>query len=161
MDIAEDGASALRRLWSGRLGPYGVFRRHSLVGADFAMRIESLGYRALWLGGSPDGDLRHVEELLDATSKIVVATGVINIWKDDAATVAAGYHRVESRHPGRLLVGIGVGHPESAGDRYRRPYAAVESYLTELDAAGVPVAARVLAALGPRMLALSARRSAG
>jgi len=149
------------REWAERLGRYGVFRRASWVDVDFAVQVEALGYQTLWLAGSPSGDLRQVEELLDATTRLVLATGVINIWQDDAASVAAAYHRVEAAHPGRTLIGIGVGHPESTGERYRRPYVAVESYLDELDAAGVPVSARVLAALGPRMLALSAARAAG
>jgi probable F420-dependent oxidoreductase len=84
----------------------------------------------------------------------------VNIWTADAPTVAASYHRIEARHPGRFLLGVGVGHPEATSD-YRRPYAAVVSYLDELDAAGVPDDRRVLAALGPRMLRLSADRSAG
>ncbi|MCW2496561.1 TIGR03620 family F420-dependent LLM class oxidoreductase [Jatrophihabitans sp.] len=155
------GIDAPGRLWAGRLGPYGVFRRASWVDAAFAAEIEALGYRTLWLAGSPAGDLRQPEELLDATTGLVLATGVINIWQADAAIVAAAYHRIESSHPGRLLLGLGVGHPESTGERYRRPYAAVEAYLDELDAFGVPASARVLAALGPRMLALSAARAVG
>lgn len=161
MDIAENGHAPAGRVWAHRLGRYGVFRRSSWVDPDFAVGIEALGYQALWLAASPAGDLRQAEELLAATTNLVIATGVINIWKDDAASVAAGYRRVENRFPGRFLLGIGVGHPESTGERYRRPYAAVESYLNELDSAGVPAAARVLAALGPRMLALSAARAAG
>jgi probable F420-dependent oxidoreductase len=145
---------------TGQLGRYGVFRRHSLLSPGLATTLERLGYGAIWVGGSPEGGLRVIEDLLDATTTITLATGIVNIWTADAPTVAASYHRIEARHPGRFLLGVGVGHPESTSD-YRRPYAAVVSYLDELDAAGVPDDRRVLAALGPRMLRLSAERSAG
>ncbi|HYZ54031.1 MAG TPA: LLM class F420-dependent oxidoreductase [Streptosporangiaceae bacterium] len=143
------------------LGRFGVFRRNTALSPELAATLEELGYGAIWVGGSPDGDLREIEELLDATSTIPVATGIVNIWKDGPREVAASYHRIEERHPGRFLLGIGVGHPEATGARYTKPYAALVDYLDELDAAGVPVQRRVLAALGPRVLKLSAERSAG
>ncbi len=144
-----------------QLGRFGVFRRGTLLTPDLAARLEALGYGAIWIGGSPSGDLTIVEDLLDATSTITIATGIVNIWKDDAPTVAESFHRIEGNHPGRFLLGIGVGHPEGIGERYTKPYAALVSYLDELDAAGVPVDRRVLAALGPRVLKLSADRSLG
>jgi probable F420-dependent oxidoreductase len=82
------------------------------------------------------------------------------VWKDDAATISAAYHRIAAKHPDRFLLGIGIGHPE-ATQEYRSPYATLVSYLDQLDEAGVPVEARALAALGPKVLALSAARSAG
>jgi len=101
-----------------------------------------------------------VERLLDATDHIAVATGIVNVWKDDAVTIGAAYHRIAARHPDRFLLGIGIGHPE-ATQEYRSPYATLVSYLDQLDEVGVPVDARALAALGPKVLALSAARSAG
>jgi probable F420-dependent oxidoreductase len=74
-----------------------------------------------------------------------------------------GRRRVVSSHrggPGRFLLGIGIGHPEHTAE-YRKPYGVLVDYLDELDAAGVPAHRRILAALGPRMLELAARRSAG
>ena len=88
----------------------------------------------------------RTEEILDATDTIVVATGIVNIWSDAAADVAASYHRIESKHPGRFVLGIGAGHPE-ATQEYRKPYDALVSYLDDLDEAGVPMERRVLAAL--------------
>jgi probable F420-dependent oxidoreductase len=143
------------------LGKFGVWRRESALSAELASTLEDLGYGAVWIGGSPASELRQVEELLDATTTLIVATGIVNLWKDDAAPVAASYHRIEARHPGRFLLGVGVGHPEATGERYSRPYAALVGYLDELDAAGVPVHRRVLAALGPKVLTLSAERSLG
>jgi probable F420-dependent oxidoreductase len=101
-----------------------------------------------------------VEHLLDTTQHIAVATGIVNVWKDDAATVGASYHRVTARHPGRFLLGLGIGHPEATQD-YQHPYAKLVSYLDQLDELKVPAGGRVLAALGPRVLRLSAERAAG
>lgn len=142
------------------LGRFGVFRRYTALSPELAATLERLGYGAIWVGASP-GDLRHIEELLDATSAIAVTTGIVNIWANGPRDVAASYHRIEERHPGRFLLGIGAGPREATGARYARPYAALAGYLDELDAAGVPVQRRVLAALGPRVLKLSAERSAG
>ena len=89
-----------------------------------------------------------------------LATGIVNIWAAPAATVAESYQRIESAHPGRFLLGVGVGHPEHT-QQYQKPYDALVGYLDELDAANVPTSRRVLAALGPRVLALAASRSAG
>jgi probable F420-dependent oxidoreductase len=74
--------------------------------------------------------------------------------------VAASYHRITARHPGRFLLGLGIGHPE-ATTQYQRPYAKLVSYLDELDELEVPAEGRALAALGPRVLRLAADRSAG
>jgi probable F420-dependent oxidoreductase len=131
-----------------------------LVDDGLARTIEELGYRTLWLGGSPASDLRAAEALLDATRGLVVATGIVNIWRSDAAELADAYHRIEARHPGRLLLGIGSGHREATPERVR-PLDAMARYLDVLDERRVPVAARVLSALGPRMLAMAAERSAG
>jgi probable F420-dependent oxidoreductase len=142
------------------LGQFGVFRRSTLVTAELAVTLEQLGYSALWLGAA-DGDLHLAEEVLDATTTLTVATGIVNIWRDESKTVAAAYHRVAAKHPQRFLLGLGVGHPESIGDRYAKPYSELVAYLDVLDAEQVPIARRVLAALGPKVLRLSAERAAG
>jgi len=122
--------------------------------------LERLGFGALWLGGSPGGDLRIVEDVLDATSTLVVATGIVNVWADSAESIAEAYHRIAAKHPDRFLLGVGIGHPQQTTE-YQKPYAKLESYLDGLDAAGVPVSARALAALGPKVLRLAADRTAG
>ena len=96
----------------------------------------------------------------DATESLVVATGIVNIWKSDAAELADSYHRIQAKHPGRLMLGIGSGHREATPERVR-PIDAMSKYLDVLDQRGVPAEARVLSALGPRMLAMAAERSAG
>jgi probable F420-dependent oxidoreductase len=155
----EKGATAVEpnRIDVGRTG---VWISQSLVDAELAADLEDLGYGTVWLGSSPGSDLRHAEELLDATEHLQVATGIVNIWKSDAAELADSYHRIEARHPGRLLLGIGTGHREASPERVR-PIDAMARYLDVLDDHEVPVRARVLSALGPRMLAMAAERSAG
>lgn len=142
------------------LGRIGIFRQFRRLDAQLAAAVERLGYGAIWVGSSPPGDLRIVEELLDATSTIAIATGIVNIWSDAAATVAASYHRIAAKHPGRFLLGLGIGHPEVT-QAYERPYDKMVRYLDQLDEAGVLVRERALAALGPKLLKLSAERSAG
>ncbi|HYX97945.1 MAG TPA: LLM class F420-dependent oxidoreductase [Mycobacterium sp.] len=142
------------------LGRYGVWLPSRSVSPTLAQQIEALGYGAAWIGGSPDADLAWVEPALAETTSLQLATGIINIWASPAAEVAKSYHRIENAYPGRFLLGIGVGHPEHTDD-YKKPYDALVEYLDELDSASVPTSRRVLAALGPKVLALSAERSAG
>ncbi len=142
------------------LGKLGIWAHPSLVSDELAQEVEKLGYGAIWLGGSPDADLSDVDRLLGVTDRVVVATGIVNMWKDDAAPVAESYHRIVGRHPGRFLLGVGIGHPE-ATKVYQKPYDKIVEYLDQLDEAGVPVEDRALAALGPKVLKLSAERSAG
>src|SRR5437763_6805176 len=98
---------------STALGTIGIWQVSGRVTPQLAGGVERLGYGAVWLGGSPDGRLQEADALLEATGRITVATGIVNMWKDDAATVAASWHRLESRHPGRFLLGVGVGHREA------------------------------------------------
>ncbi len=141
------------------LGRFGVWT-FGAPKPEQAAEIEQLGYGAVWIGGSPAGDLNYVEPLLEATESLQVATGIINVWKDKAEDVAESYHRVEAAYPGRFLLGIGIGHPEHT-EEYRKPYDVLVEYLDVLDAAKVPTSRRVIAALGPKVLQLAAQRSAG
>jgi probable F420-dependent oxidoreductase len=142
------------------LGKVGIWRHASGLTPEVAAEVEALGYGTIWVGGSPPGDLAVVEHLLETTQHIAVATGIVNVWQDDAATVGASYHRITARYPGRFLLGLGIGHPEATKE-YQQPYAALVGYLDQLDDLKVPVEGRVLAALGPRVLRLSAERAAG
>ncbi|MGO9353138.1 MAG: LLM class F420-dependent oxidoreductase [Mycobacterium sp.] len=142
------------------LGRFGAWLPSRSITPELAAQIESLGYRAIWIGGSPDADLAWVDVALSGTESLQLATGIVNIWTAPAPAVAESFQRIESAHPGRFLLGIGAGHREHTQD-YAKPYDALVSYLDELDAAMVPTSRRVLAALGPRVLQLSAERSAG
>lgn len=141
------------------LGRFGVWTFGAPT-PEQAAEIEKLGYGAVWPGGSPAGDLAFVEPLLAATEKLQVATGIVNVWTAPAAQVAESFHRIEAAHPGRFILGVGIGHPEHTKE-YRKPYDVLVEYLDQLDAAGVPAARRVVAALGPKVLRLAADRSAG
>jgi probable F420-dependent oxidoreductase len=141
------------------LGRFGVWT-FGTPKVEQAKEIEKLGYGAIWIGGSPAGDLNYVEPILEQTETLQLATGILNVWKDPADEVAEAYHRVEKAFPGRFLLGIGIGHPEHT-EEYRKPYDVLVDYLDALDAAKVPTSRRVVAALGPKVLKLSAERSAG
>ncbi|MFJ4832624.1 LLM class F420-dependent oxidoreductase [Streptomyces sp. NPDC088747] len=159
---AVDDAGSLKEA----VGPYGVWsvglrsedptRRGEL--AEAAAELEELGFGAVWLGGN--SEVRNAVPLIEATSRLIVATGIQSIWQHEAAETAARFAEVEAAHPGRFLLGLGVSHAKLA-ERYRRPYSAMVGHLDALDAAGVPAERRVLAALGPRMLELSRDRAAG
>ncbi|WP_327695168.1 LLM class F420-dependent oxidoreductase [Streptomyces sp. NBC_00459] len=125
---------------------------------EAAAELEELGFRALWLGGSPG--VQQAVPLVRATSRLVVATGIQSIWQHGATETASAVAELEATHPSRFLLGLGVSHAGMA-DRYRRPYASMVEYLDALDAAGLSADRRVLAALGPKMLGLSRDRAAG
>jgi probable F420-dependent oxidoreductase len=142
------------------LGRFGAWLPTRSITPELATQIESLGYGAAWIGGSPDADLAWVDPALAETTSLQLATGIVNIWSAPAPAVAESFERIESAHPGRFLLGIGAGHREHTQE-YAKPYDALVEYLDELDAAMVPTSRRVLAALGPKVLRLSAERSAG
>jgi probable F420-dependent oxidoreductase len=141
------------------LGRFGVWT-FGAPKPEQAVEIEKLGYGAVWIGGSPAGDLNYVEPILERTETLQVATGIVNVWTAAAEQVAEAFHRVEDAYPGRFLLGIGIGHPEHTAE-YRKPYDVLVEYLDVLDAAKVPTSRRVVAALGPKVLKLAAQRSAG
>jgi probable F420-dependent oxidoreductase len=136
--------------------------------ADAAAELEALGYGALWV---PDvgGDLfGAVGNLLAATRRTTVATGILNIWMHSAVDAARQFDELTAAHGRRLMLGIGVSHARFV-DRvqqpgtYQRPVEHIDAYLDGLDAADPPVPKdeRMLAALGPRMLDVAQRRTAG
>lgn len=135
--------------------------------AEAAAELEELGFQALWIPdvGGPVFDATG--RLLASTKRIVVATGILNLWMHTPSEVAASYASLSVAHGYRFLLGIGVSHAPlinaSEPGRYRKPLAATRAYLDALDAADHPVPAdhRVLAALGPKMLALAATRAGG
>jgi probable F420-dependent oxidoreductase len=141
------------------LGRFGVWTGGPVT-PEQAEQIEKLGYGAIWVGASPPADLSFVEPILKQTDTLQLATGIVNIWSAGPDIVAESYHRIEDAHPGRFLLGIGVGHPEHT-QGYQKPYDALVEYLDALDAAKVPTSRRVIAALGPKVLTLARNRSAG
>jgi probable F420-dependent oxidoreductase len=147
-------------IWSSR------FWAHREAAKDAARELEQLGYGAVWFNNGADA-FGLARDLLGATSRIVVATGILNIWTHPAQEVAAGHAALARTFPHRFLLGLGVSHApvvdRGQAGRYSHPYERMVAYLDALDTAPTPVPAseRVLAALGPRMLALARERSAG
>jgi probable F420-dependent oxidoreductase len=141
------------------LGRFGIWTGAAPT-PEQAAEIEKLGYGAVWVGKSPAAELTFAEPILEATQSLTLATGIVNIWAAPAKQVASAFHRIEEAYPGRFLLGVGVGHSERTQE-YRKPYDALVEYLDELDDLCVPTSRRVLAALGPKVLELAARRSAG
>lgn len=141
---------------AGELGRYGIWRAWHQLEPALVVELERLGFGPVWVGSSPPGDLEVVAGYLAATSRITVATSVVNMWKDPPAEVAAAYHRIAGRYPGRFVLGVGVGHPEQSAD-YRSPFQTMVEHLGALDA-GVPLERRLLAALGPEALRLAGER---
>lgn len=143
-----------------KLGRFGVWRGAFQVTAQLAADVEQAGFGALWLGGSPGGDLAQVAELLSATSTLTLGTSIVNMWKDDPHDVARSFARVQARYPGRFVLGVGAGHRE-ATRQYGHPYETLAAYVDTLCSDGVPQEALVLAALGPKVLRLAGERAAG
>lgn len=141
-------------------GTYGVWRWGGGIDDAFAQATERLGFGALWVGGSPSGDLEAVERILDATETLTVATGIVNIWKDAATDVAASFRRIEERHPGRFVLGIGSGHREATPERVK-PLSAMREYVSVLESEGLLKEQMLLAALGDKTLAFAAERTLG
>jgi probable F420-dependent oxidoreductase len=147
-----------------KLGRYGVWTTYAAIGeenaAEAAALVQDLGFGTFWLGGSPR--LPALQPLLTGADRITIATGIVNVWQYDPADLAAEYAQLTPAFGDRLLVGIGIGHPEATSD-YRHPMAAMRSFLDGLDQAPAPLPAdhRCLAALGPNMLELAAARSRG
>jgi probable F420-dependent oxidoreductase len=146
------------------VGRLGVWASPRAIGeaqrGEAARVVEACGYDVFWLGGSPR--LPMTRALLEATENLVVATGIVNIWTYEPAELAAEYAELEAEFPERVLVGIGVGHPEATSD-YTRPLTAMRAFLDGLDSADTPIPQhrRCLAALAPRMLELSRERALG
>ena len=163
------------REWAKRLGTVGVWtydvERLPAAGArDYARAVESLGFAALWVPeglGSKEA-FAHASLLLAATTELIIATGIANIWARDAVAMANGARTLVDAYPDRFLLGLGVSHAptvKTRGQSYARPLEYMRRYLDAMDTApyvGPKVEVpRVLAALGPQMLRLSAERTLG
>jgi probable F420-dependent oxidoreductase len=146
------------------LGELGVWTTYNAIGEEnagaAAALAESLGYGAFWLGGSPH--LPALRPLLEGSERLVAATGILNVWREDPPGVAVQHAEMRREFPGRVMLGIGIGHPE-ATDEYAKPLTTMRNFFEGLDAAETPVPRdeRCCAALGPKMLDFSAERSLG
>jgi probable F420-dependent oxidoreductase len=160
-----------------QLGPIGIWTRQledqpAAKAQETARELEELGYGALWFGEAAGREvLTNAGLLLAATKRIVIATGIANIYARDAVAMAAGQKTLAEAYPNRFLLGLGVSHiplvEQLRGHRYEKPVATMRAYLEAMDQApynSVPPPtkpARVLAALGPKMLELSGKLADG
>ena len=138
---------------------------------EAATEAEELGYGALWFGEATGREVfTNAAILLSATERLVVATGIANIFVRDAWATNAASKTLAEAYPGRFVLGIGVSHRpmvEMRGHDYRSPLSTMRSYLEDMRRARFTAvqpereAPCLLAALGPRMLELSRDRADG
>ena len=157
----------------GKLGVWaGMDGMSASAAADFAKRVEERGYGTLWI---PEGRGRNAlvlsSWLLSHTTRLIVATGIANIYARDAMAMAGGQRTLAEQSGGRFLLGVGVSHrPTVEGVRrhvYGKPVATMRAYLQAMRDApyGAPQPAdrplTVVAGLGPKMIALSGELADG
>lgn len=148
----------------GRIGVWSMELRFGdkAENAAAAAEMDDLGYGTLWvpggIGGDVTGDLDH---LLAATSKAMIATGILNVWKHEPAEITSWFHDLPANKQSRVMLGLGISHAPLIGEAWAKPIAAMRGYLDQLDALNMPSDQLCLAALGPKMLALSGERTAG
>jgi len=157
----------------GKLGVWvGMDRMNTAAAAGFAKRVEAWGYGALWLPESRGRNaLVHSSWLLANTQKLIVATGIANIYARDPMAMANGQRALAEQSDGRFLLGVGVSHrPMVEGLRhhtYGKPVATMRAYLDAMREAPYQAPPpretplTVVAALGPRMMALSGELADG
>jgi probable F420-dependent oxidoreductase len=139
---------------------------------DVALEIENLGYSAMWIPEAWGREsFTSSSLLLSATSTLTIATGIANIWGRDAVSAANAAKTLNAAYADRFVLGLGVSHQPLVerlrGHDYQSPLEVMRDYLTAMDAApmlapeGQHTYARVVAALGPKMLKLGARLANG
>ena len=150
-----------------RIGKVGVWAMELRFGdpaaiAGAAAELDGLGYGAIWVPGGVGGDITgDLDRLLDATERAVIATGIINIWKHEPEEIANWWKALPTARAERVLLGIGVSHGPLIGDAWAKPLARTRDWLEKALAAGIPAQSLCVAALGPKMLELSAELTAG
>src|SRR5262245_31966747 len=157
----------------GKLGVWAGLDGMTAAGAlAFAQRTEKRGYGALW---TPESRGRNVlvnaAWLLAGTSKLVVASGIANIYARDAMAMANAQRGLNEQSKNRFLLGIGVSHKPMVSDvrghSYGPPVVTMRAYLEAMRAAPYQApppsepCRTLLAALGPKMLALAAELTDG
>lgn len=148
----------------GRVGVWAMdmrFGEHAAIDAA-AVELEKLGYGALWIpGGIDDQVLTDFDRLLGKTSKIVLCTGIINIWKQTPEDVAAWWKAQSAAIQARVWLGIGISHGPIIGEAWGKPVEVTRDWIDRALAAGLPADALNIAALGPKMLELARDKTSG
>jgi len=157
----------------GRVGVWHFLDIFPAAQAQAAAReIEELGFKALWIPEALGREaFTHSAVLLAGTKRLVVATGIANVWGRDAMAMAAAQKTLAEAYPDRFLLGMGVSHaPLVAGMRghaYEKPLTFLRGYLDAMDSAIFMGASpltpppRVLASLHPKSLELARERAWG
>ncbi|RZK00462.1 MAG: TIGR03620 family F420-dependent LLM class oxidoreductase [Novosphingobium sp.] len=148
----------------GRVGIWSMELRFGDPGAaaEAAAELDELGYGAIWFPGGIGGDVTgDFSRLLNATKRTTLATGIINLWKHEPAEIAAWWNALSDDHKARALLGIGISHGPLIGENWGKPIPVTRDWVERLTALGVPADNQCLAALGPKMVALSRDRTAG
>jgi probable F420-dependent oxidoreductase len=165
-------SSRLRGINPGRLGIFAgsLSQQPATVQREVAAEIEKLGFGTLWYGEAIGREaFAQAGIFLTATRDMVVASGIANIWARDPMAMAAGGRTLAEAWPRRFILGLGVSHAPmvtARGHDYARPVTTMREYLDRMSQASwrgpeVELPPLVLAALGPRMVALAAERAAG
>jgi probable F420-dependent oxidoreductase len=139
---------------------------------EHAAELEALGFGSLWFGEAYGREaFTNAGLLLGASERLVIGTGIANIYGRDAVTGNAAGRTLHAAYPGRLVVGWGISHEplvkRMRGHDYTKPLSTMREYLQALDAAPFFAAGpetgppRVLAALRPKMLELSGQLADG
>src|ERR1044071_695622 len=139
---------------------------------ELAERTEELGYGVLWYPEALSYECFGLGSFLLSNSKrLIIGSGIANIYARDAAATKQGQHTLAKLSGGRFLLGLGVSHTplveDARGHQYGRPVPTMRAYLDDMEksAAIAPLlddpAPTVLAALGPQMTALAGRRTDG
>jgi probable F420-dependent oxidoreductase len=135
------------------LGTYGavVAPSEGLELVETARALEEMGFSTIWLTGGPLSSLSQVADVVRGTTRATIATGIIPIVTFGSKEVDDLYADLERTDPGRFVVGLGGAHGPD-------PIPTLEAYLDRLL---VPQSARLLAALGPRMLRMAQEKASG
>lgn len=166
--------TALDALRTKRVGIWtGAFEAVEVAQAQEAAReLEQLGYGSLWFGEAYGREaFTHAGLLLAATEQVVVGTGIANVYGRDAVTGSSAGRTLQAAYPGRFVAGWGISHgpivERMRGHSYGKPVSTMREFLQGVDAApfmstgGATPPPRVVAALRPKMLALSAELADG
>jgi probable F420-dependent oxidoreductase len=157
----------------GKLGVWAAMDGMSAADtAAFAKRVEKWGYPALWIPEVMGRDALVASSwLLANTSKLTIATGIANTYVRPALTAASAQNTLAEQSGGRFLLGLGVSHGPMVegmrGEKYGPPVPTMRAYLEAMAKAkymAPPPAQKpktVIAALGPKMLALASSHADG
>ncbi|MGH7908120.1 MAG: TIGR03620 family F420-dependent LLM class oxidoreductase [Candidatus Binataceae bacterium] len=140
--------------------------------AEFARSGEKLGYSMLWIPEAVGRDpFAHAAYMLTKTERLIVSTGIANIYARDPLTMSSGAKTVGELSGSRFVLAVGVSHKHLVsglrGHDYSKPYSYMREYLSKMKSAPyksvapreeVPI---LIGAINPKMIALAASETQG